>query len=269
MIRTYDFEQRSAEWEAARLGMVTASMVGRLVSVGPAPAESTDCPVCHQQPGDPCISLSRKEPTPIKVPHDRRVVAASTLPPVYSPSTSDTAKATTALLVAERITGFSDPVFVNRDMERGVLDEPAAREVYSKTWAPVEQVGFIVRDDWGFSIGYSPDGLVGEDGLIEVKSRRSGIQLLSVLADEVPAANMAQIQAGLLVSGRQWCDYVSFSGGMALWRKRVFPDPEWQRAIVEAVAEFERNAAQMLADYREAVEGLPMTERSTYDLEIE
>lgn len=269
MIRTFDFEQRSPEWEDARRGMVTASMVGKLISISPADPTCTECPQCGAQPGDPCLSVARKEPTPIKVPHDRRALAAATLPPVYSPSTSDTAKMLTALLVAERITGWSDPVFVTNNMLRGTLDEPIAREVYSKHFAPVTEVGFIVRDDWGFSIGYSPDGLVGDDGLVEFKSRLSRIQLTSILAGEVPAENMAQLQTGLLVTGRKWCDYVSFCGGMPMWVKRVYPDPEWQTAIVAAVRQFEDNAAAMIADYHAAVEGLPATERTTYDLEIE
>ncbi len=269
MIRTYDFEQRSPEWEEARRGMVTASMVGKLVSINPAPAESTDCPTCRVEAGSPCISVARKEPTPIKVPHDTRALAAATLPPVYGPANTDTAKMLTALLVAERITGWSDPVFTTQNMFRGVLDEPIARKVYAEHYGAVTEVGFIVRDDWGFSIGYSPDGLVGDDGLIEIKSRLSRIQLTSILAGDVPAENVAQIQCGLLVSGRKWCDYVSFCGGMPLWKTRVYPDPEWQRAIVEAVIQFEENAAAMIADYRAAVDGLPMTERTTYDLEIE
>lgn len=269
MIRTYDFEQRSAEWEAARLGMVTASMVGRLVSIGPAPAESTDCPRCGAVAGGPCISMAQKAPKPVIKPHEERVLAAATLPPVYSPSTSDTAKRTIRTLVAERINGWPEPVFTNHDMMRGVLDEPVARKAYSDHFAPVREVGFIVRDDWGFSIGYSPDGLVGDEGLLEIKSRRAASHLDSILADEIPAENMAQIQCGLLVSGRKWCDYVSFSGGMPLWPKRIYPDPDWQGAIVGTVQMFEERAAEMITDYRAAVEGLPMTERSVYDLEIE
>jgi hypothetical protein len=82
----------------------------------------------------------------------------------------------------------------------------------------------MVRDDWGFSLGYSPDGLVGDDGLIEVKCRRQKKHLQTILADEVPPENMAQLQCGLLVSGREWIDYVSYCGGMPMYVKRVYPD---------------------------------------------
>jgi hypothetical protein len=271
MIRTYDVEQRSTEWDDLRRGVVTASTVGRLISISPADPLAVDCPWCKAEAGSPCLSMAagRKEPAAIKIPHTVRGEAAAELPPVYGPATGEVAKMLTASLVAERINGWGDPVFQTHNMLRGVLDEPVARKVYSETWATVTQVGFIVRDDWGFEIGYSPDGLVGDDGLIEIKSRLSRLQLLSVLAGEVPVENMAQIQCGLLVSGRRWCDYISFSGGMAMWRKRIYPDPQWQGAIVGAVRTFEATAAQMIADYRAAVVGLPMTERSTYDLEIE
>jgi hypothetical protein len=119
----------------------------------------------------------------------------------------------------------------------------------------------MVRDDWGFRIGYSPDGLVGDDGLVEVKSRRQKTQLATILADEVPTANYAQLQCGLLVSGRKWVDYISYSGGMPLWVKRVTPDERWFAAIVQAVEGFEEAVAEMLATYEAATEGLPMTER--------
>jgi hypothetical protein len=120
-------------------------------------------------------------------------------------------------------------------MLRGIEDEPRAVEVYSEHFAPVTTVGFMVRDDWGFSIGYSPDGLVGDDGLIEVKSRRAKKHLTTILADEVPVENMAQLQCGLLVSGREWIDYVSYCGGMPLYVKRVEPDQRWFDAITAAV----------------------------------
>lgn len=181
---------------------------------------------------------------------------------------NETSRALALLLVAERITGWIDPVYVGGDMIRGTLDEPVARDWYSERYAPVSEAGFIVRDDWGFSIGYSPDGLVDGGGLIEVKSRRAKKHLATILADEVPAENVAQIQCGLLVSGRSWCDYVSWCGGMPMWTKRVFPDPAWQDAIVEAVSAFEATAAEMVTAYHRAVEGLPLTERTFYDLEM-
>lgn len=267
-VRT-DIEQGSEEWLDARRGMVTASIVGQLVSVESADPLSVPCPVCSAIEFQPCLSAARKEPTPIKTPHGLRMAIAADLPPVYKPATSDTAKSLAALLVAERITGWSDPVFVTADMMRGTLDEPLARDLYSKTYAPAVEVGFIVRDDWGFPIGYSPDGLVGDDGLIEVKSRRAKRHLTTILDDEIPAENMAQIQAGLLISGRRWCDYLSYCGGMPMWRKRIYPDLAWQAGIVEAAHAFEATAARMIAAYHEAVEGLPMTERNLYDLEIE
>ena len=208
--------------------------------------------------------------------HDLRrgIVTASTVgilitPRTIRPANNPTTRALTAQLVAERITGHTDPTYMTDDMWRGVEDEPRARHLYAETIAPVREVGFITRNDWGFTIGYSPDGLVGDDGLIEIKSRRPKKHLTTILTDEVPPENMAQIQAGLLVTGRDWCDYLSYSGGMPLWRIRVYPDARWQEAIVDAVAAFEDTAAQMIAAYEKAVEGLPTTERTPNYAEIE
>lgn len=177
------------------------------------------------------------------------------------PANNIESRALTATLVAERVSGFTDPTYISFDMIRGWEDEPRATAVYSEHYAPVTSLGFMTRDDWGFTIGCSPDGLVGEDGMVEVKSRRPKKHLQTVLADAVPAENMAQIQASLLVSGRAWCDYLSYCGGMKLWRKRVFPDPRWHAAIVAAVATFETTAAEMVAAYEQATRGLPATER--------
>jgi len=221
-LHTYpDLIQGSDAWLDARRGIVTASVVGQLVT-----------------------------------------------PKTIKPADNDYSRALTALLVAERITGWSEPVYVSHDMLRGSLDEPVARGIYAEHYAPVAENGFMVRDDWGFRIGYSPDGLVGDDGLIEIKSRRPKKHLTTIIADEVPIEAVAQIQCGLLVSGRQWCEYVSFCGGMPLWRKRVEPDPRWFDAILAAVETFEQTAAEMVATYQAAVAGLPATERTTYDMEI-
>jgi hypothetical protein len=209
-----DLIQGTDEWHDQRRGMVTASVVGRLLT------------------------------------------------PTLKVASNDESRGLTALLVAERITGYTDPTYVNDDMWRGIEDEPRAREKYSERYAEAVECGFMVRDDWGFKIGYSPDGLVGDDGLIECKSRRQKKQLQTILSDEVPAENMAQLQCGLLVSGREWIDYVSYCGGMPLYVKRVLPDPDWQAAILEAVDQFEGTAAVMAGAYRNATKGLAMTERA-------
>lgn len=211
-----DLIQGTDEWHEVRLGIVTASVVGQLVT------------------------------------------------PTLKVAANMHSRALTALLVAERITGFTDPSFVSEDMERGWEDEPRARDAYAAhRGVEVAETGFMVRDDWGCRIGYSPDGLVGGDGLIEIKSRRPKVHLTTILSGQVPASCMAQIQCGLLVSGREWCDYISYTGGMPLWIKRVHPDPRWHAAIVDAVRAVEQAAEGMTSAYHHAVDGLPMTERVT------
>ena len=210
-----DLEQGSEEWHDQRRGMVTASVVGQLIT-------------------------------------------AKTV----KPADNDTSRGLIATLTAERITGYTEPSFMNDDMMRGVMHEPIARDRYAEhNGVTVTEVGFMVRDDWGFEIGYSPDGLVGDDGLLEIKCPRAKTHLRTVVAGEIPAHYMAQCQTGLLVSGRKWIDFVSFCAGQPMWTKRVTPDERWFAAIVEAVAAFEKASEQMASDYLGAVAGLPVTER--------
>lgn len=182
------------------------------------------------------------------------------------PADNDYSRGLTALLVAERITGQVDETPISSDMWRGIEHEPYAVEKYAECYAPVTPMGFMRREEKGWTLGYSPDALVGAHGLVEVKCPRAKTHLRTILADEVPAHHMPQLQGGLLASGRLWIDYVSFCAGMPMYRKRVYPDARWFRAIREAVSTFETNAAQMVAAYQEATKTLPATER--IDLEI-
>lgn len=263
-----ELKQGSPEWLAARCGIPTASVIGLLVTSRQPSAIETDCPECGASAVYPCVG--KRSPGPLKTLHPARAAAAREMDRVIAAdTTSDTARGLTMTLAAERITGHVEPMQVSRAMERGTLDEPYARDAYGEHHAPVAELGFMVRHFDGFKIGFSPDGLVGEEGLIEIKSRAQKTQLKTVLANEVPAENLAQIQCGLLVSGRSWCDYVSYSGGMKLWTKRVYPDPEWHAAIIDAVEQFEQTAADMVSTYLDATAEMPMTERIDHYLELE
>lgn len=197
------------------------------------------------------------------------VVGQLITPKTVKPANNDYSRALTAALVAERITGYTEPVWVSADMERGTLSEPYARDIYAEHYAPVTETGFMVREFGEFKLGYSPDGLVGDDGLIEIKAPRQKTHLATILADEVPLEYMAQCQAGLLVSGRKWLDFISYCGGMPLFVKRVLPDERWQEAIELALTIFEGNAMQMISTYTAATEGKPQTERIDFYTDIE
>lgn len=192
------------------------------------------------------------------------IVTASTVGKLLTSTgrvaSNDTSRTLIETLVAERITGRVEHMHPTRDMQRGTLLEPFARDAYETHHALVHMTGFMVRDDWGYKIGYSPDGLVGDDGLLEIKSRKPRIHIKTIRDDRVPAANMAQLQAGLLVSGRQWIDYCSYSPGLPLYVRRIWPDDKWQSAILATTELFEDHAQSLIEDYRRDTRGLPATE---------
>lgn len=262
-LRIYpQLEQRSDEWFDQRRGLVTASVVGQLITTRRLTAIDYDCPKCGVAAKDPCVSL-RANATPIKTLHPERAEYAKRQPSpiIIEPASNDTSRSLTMLLAAERITGYTEPTYVNDDMQRGIDEEPRARDTYTECYAPVAETGLMVRDDWGFRLGYSPDGLVGDDGLIEVKSPRQKGHLTTILADGVPIEHMPQLQCGLLVSGRKWCDFISWHGGMPMLVRRVYPQQKWFDAIIGAARAFEENVAEIRREYDERTEGLPMTER--------
>lgn len=153
-------------------------------------------------------------------------------------------------LAAQRITGYTEPTYIGDAMLRGIDDEYTARDLYHARVSPVEEVGFVTSDEWGFTIGYSPDGLVGKDGLIEIKSRAARFQIETIASGEVPTEHVLQLQTGLLVTGRQWIDYISYSGGLPMCIIRVQSDPVVQDAIVAAASVFEALVAGVVRTYR-------------------
>lgn len=185
------------------------------------------------------------------------------LTPTLKVASNDKERAHLYELLAQRVTRYVEPHYISDDMLRGREEELHAREAYAKHFAPVEEVGFVTNDRWGFIIGYSPDGLIGTDGLIECKSRRQKYQVETIATGEVPPEYMLQLQTGLLVSEREWIDFVSYSGGLPMFVARVHPDPQIHDAIVNAAGAFEARLSERLTDYRAASANLVPTERRT------
>ena len=175
------------------------------------------------------------------------------LTPTLKVANNDKTRAHVWELAAQRITRYVEPSYVGDDMLRGWEDEDLARAAYAKNYAPVTEVGFVTSDALGFTIGYSPDGLVGDDGLIEIKSRRQKFQIETIATGEVPADYMMQLQTGLLVTGRKWIDFISYSGGLPMVTIRVEPIAEFQEAIIAAATAFETQVVERMADYHAAL----------------
>lgn len=156
-------------------------------------------------------------------------------------------------LLAQRITNYVEPHYVSDDMLRGHEEEVDAKIAYAANYDPVEETGFITNDSFGFTLGYSPDGLVGDDGLIECKSRRQKYQIETIVEyvaeDEIHPDFILQAQTGLLVSERKWLDFISYSGGLPMTTTRVFPDAKIQAAIIESATSFEARLAAKLKKY--------------------
>ena len=142
-------------------------------------------------------------------------------------------------LVLERICGVSqENGYVNADMERGIQLEPDALAAYeAQTGSLVQPVGYCVHES--LMCGVSPDGLVGDDGLVEVKCPRSANHLSYLKAQSVPKEHLPQLVHQLWITGRAWCDFCSFD--------ERFPEP-----LRLFVARYQRNDIE-LATYEKVV----------------
>lgn len=124
-------------------------------------------------------------------------------------------------LVAERYTGFpADSWTGNVHTQRGKTLEPVALELYCQTTEPAftETAGIILNH----GVGYSPDLMVEEDGLAEVKTKLPNLHVEVLESGQVPKEHFAQLQGGLWVSEREWIDFVCYCEGMPLFVKRVY-----------------------------------------------
>lgn len=147
-----------------------------------------------------------------------------------------------AQLITERLTQTVADGFSSAAMAWGTETEPQARMAYELiTGAKVEETGFVPHPTIA-GFGASPDGLVGEDGLIEIKCPNSATHIETLLSQKVPTKYITQMQVQMLCTGRDWCDFVSFDprlpGDMNYWCQRVNADPKRQAEIEAEVTTF-------------------------------
>ena len=175
-------------------------------------------------------------------------------------------------LAAQRINQYVEPSYIGDAMLRGQEDESYARETYNDKYSPVETVGFVTNNEFGFTLGYSPDGLVGTRKQIEAKSRKQRLQLETILNWAVPDEHVIQVQTGLLVTRRDTLDYISYCGGMPMATIPVEPDLRVQSAIINAATIFHEKLEKVIQKYKdrllEKAEWLIETERVARDITV-
>jgi putative phage-type endonuclease len=155
-----------------------------------------------------------------------------------------------AQLVCERLTGVAAESFVSPAMAWGVEKEPEARRLYEfEHDIEVEKVGFLDHPRIAMS-GASPDGLIGDTGLIEVKCPLTATHIDTLIGQSIPGRYVTQMQWQLAVTGRLWCDFVSYEPrlpiNLRLFVRRVHRDDR-------AIAELEREVAAFLAEVEQTI----------------
>jgi len=155
---------------------------------------------------------------------------------------STQAKAYVDALVAETITGEPTYVKVTDAMQRGTELEPYARERYFyETGNSVEEVGFCLHDD--YQAGASPDGLIGDDGGLEIKCPLGGTMVSYLRVGRLPSKYWQQVQGCLHITGRKWWDFMAYHPDMKPLIVRVERDEAFIAALnallIDVVKEIE------------------------------
>lgn len=162
---------------------------------------------------------------------------------------SVTAKSYMIKLVAEILRGQPMPFFENDAMRFGTETEPQARAMYElKNDVDVKEVAFVELNEF---VGVSPDGLVGDEGLLEIKCPNTETQIKRFLDDVgLPKEYEAQVQGQLWVTGRKWCDFVSFDPRIdveaSYIQTRVYRDEEYISKLEEKVTAFVKEMKEMI-----------------------
>lgn len=160
-----------------------------------------------------------------------------------------------AQLIAERLTGVSDEGYTNAAMAWGTEQEPAARAAYEfYSGLSVEEVGFVLHPVITDS-GASPDGLVGMDGLVEIKCPNTSTHIDTLLSKSVPGKYRKQMLWQMVCTGRKWCDFVSYDPRMPenlnLFVQRVTYDSDevgqMEKEVIAFIEEMNDKMKRLLA----------------------
>lgn len=158
-------------------------------------------------------------------------------------------------LAAEAITGERQESYSNEYMEWGTQTEPQARSMYEfDSGNDVEEVSFVKWRE-GYKIGISPDGLIGDNGGIEIKCPKTTTQIETFLSGKMPSCHKAQVQGSLWVTGRDWWDFVSFDpridGKASYFHVRVERDEKYISELEEKCLSFEDELKQLIVKLKE------------------
>lgn len=162
-------------------------------------------------------------------------------------------------LIAEYMTGLPVETYTNADMQRGTDLEPEARAAYEvKTGQMVSEVGLVLHPR-NERFGASPDGVVGDDGLLEIKCPRTHVHIAYTLAGKPPAEYLPQMAWQAACCGRKWVDFASYDPKMPealrLFVVRYVPPADY-------IAELESEAAAFLAEMMDKIKQLELISRS-------
>lgn len=163
-----------------------------------------------------------------------------------------------AQLVAERLTGQPQESYTNAAMQWGIDTEPHARAAYEfRTDATVTPAWFIEHPQIPMC-GASPDGLIGDEGLVEIKCPNTATHIETLLGQKVPDKYIVQMQFQMACAGAKWCDFASFDPrmpeAMRLFVKRVFRDDarikELEKEVAAFLAELDRKVKELTSIYQ-------------------
>jgi putative phage-type endonuclease len=141
-------------------------------------------------------------------------------------------------LAGERVTGIAEETYMNATMQQGIDREAEAVEFYELTKdATVQKVGICYKDEEK-KFSCSPDGLVGDKGLIEIKCPLISTTVGYLLSDDMPSDYVQQVQGNLFITGREWVDFLAYYPGLRPMMICAMRDEVFIKKLETALIEF-------------------------------